>query len=44
LIKKKGLLVEMFLEDGFDTLEGISLDEKGSGAGGFKAIWGVAFP
>jgi hypothetical protein len=43
LIKKKGLLVEIFLEDGFDTLEGIGLDEKGSGTGGFEAIWRVSF-
>jgi len=43
LIKKKGLLVQIFLEDGFDAFEGIALDEECSGASGFEAIWGVTF-
>ena len=43
LIKKKGLLVEVFLEDGFHAFEGIALDKQRSGASGFEAIWGVAF-
>ena len=43
LIKKKGLLVEVFLEDGFHAFKGVRLDEQCSGASGFEAIWGVAF-
>ena len=43
LIKKKGLLVQIFLEDGFDAFEGIARDSQRSGASGFEAIWGVAF-
>ena len=43
LIKKKGLLVQIFLEDGFDAFEGVRFDEQRSGASGFEAIWGVAF-
>ena len=38
LIKKKGLLVEVFLEDGFDAFKGVGLDEQSSGARGFEAI------
>lgn len=43
LIKKGGLLVQIFLEDGFDAFKGVRLDEQRSGASGFEAIWGVAF-
>ena len=43
LIKKKGLLVQVFLEDGFNAFEGVGRDSQRSGAGGFKAVWGVAF-
>ena len=38
LFKKKGLLVEVFLEDGFDAFKGERLDEQRSGASGFEAI------
>ena len=38
LIKEKGLLVEVFLEDGFDAFEGVRLDAQRSGASGFEAI------
>jgi hypothetical protein len=38
LFKKKGLLVEVFLEDGFDAFKGVRLDEQRSGASGFEAI------
>jgi hypothetical protein len=43
LIKKKGLLVQVFLEDGFNAFEGVGRDPQRSGAGGFEAVWGVAF-
>ena len=43
LIKKKGLLIQIFLEDRFDAFEGIAFDEQRSGASGFEAIWRVAF-
>jgi hypothetical protein len=39
LIKKKGLLVKVFLEDGFYAFEGVGRDSQRSGAGGFEAIW-----
>jgi hypothetical protein len=44
LFEKKGLLVEVFLEDGFDAFKRVRRDTQRSGASGFEAIWGVAFP
>jgi hypothetical protein len=38
LIKKKALLVEVFLEDRFDAFEGVGRDSQRSGASGFEAI------
>ena len=38
LFKKKGLLVEVFLEDGFDAFKRVRLDEQRSQARRFEAI------
>ena len=43
LFKEKGLLVQIFLEDGFYAFKGVGRDPQRSGAGGFEAVRRVAF-